>query len=468
MDAAAKQQIVERLKQANSILVTVSNNPSVDQLAACIGATLLLNRIQKHATAVFSGNVPSTLEFLQPEKTIERTTDSLRDFIISLDKSKADKLRYKVEDQVVRIFITPYRTKISEADLVFSEGDFNVEAVLALGVQDRNQIDAAITAHGRILHDATVITVNTGHTPPTTMGQLNWQDANASSLSEMIVSISEAFGTGLIDNQMATAFLTGIVSETDRFSNDRTSPRVMTMSAQLMAAGANQQLIAAKLDETAPVKVPQATSAKKAAVPADSGVLSIPHEAKKAAAPPPPSPAPAPSQIQIDEKGDLVPEAPKPPVPPAPELPKIQLSDKPMVGPPPVPAAGPSLAPPPTSPHAYLDPNQYQPVMSSSFSATTGGDAGSGDAEISSARSAVDKAIESTPFDPAMHPLDSFGSKDVNLGISKTEPAKPSPAPDANNGTPSLQLPMNGNTPPTAPAPGPSLSPPPSTPPPLA
>src|SRR6185312_5982122 len=99
--AQAKQQIVERVKQAENILVTVSNNPTVDQLAACIGLTLLLNKMGKHATAVFSGKVPSTIEFLQPEKTIETTTDSLQDFIISLDKNKADKLRYKVENDVV-------------------------------------------------------------------------------------------------------------------------------------------------------------------------------------------------------------------------------------------------------------------------------------------------------------------------------------------------------------------------------
>src|SRR4051794_31413194 len=107
MEAPAKQQIVERIKQAENVLITVSKNPSVDQLAALIGLTLLLNKMNKSATAVFSGKVPSTIEFLQPEKTIETSIDSLRDFIISLDKSKADKLRYKVEDQVVRIFITP-------------------------------------------------------------------------------------------------------------------------------------------------------------------------------------------------------------------------------------------------------------------------------------------------------------------------------------------------------------------------
>ena len=71
-----KQQIVDRLKQANNILVTVKSNPTVDHLAACIGLTLALNKLGKHATAVFSGAIPSTIEFLQPEKTLERKTDS--------------------------------------------------------------------------------------------------------------------------------------------------------------------------------------------------------------------------------------------------------------------------------------------------------------------------------------------------------------------------------------------------------
>ena len=113
----AKSQLVEKLKSANNVLVTVSRNPSVDQLSALLGLTLLLNKQGKHTAAVFSGEVPSTIEFLQPEDTIEKNTDSLRDFIIALDKSKADKLRYKVEDNVVRIFITPYKTSISQDDL---------------------------------------------------------------------------------------------------------------------------------------------------------------------------------------------------------------------------------------------------------------------------------------------------------------------------------------------------------------
>jgi hypothetical protein len=241
-----KQQVVDALKKANNVLITVSQNPTIDQLASCIGLALMLNKMNKHATAIFSGNVPSTIEYLQPEKLLETNTDSLRDFIISLDRAKADKLRYKVEDNVVRIFITPYRTSLSQNDLVFSQGDFNVDAVVALGVDQREHLDLAIMQQGRILHDAVVIGISSGANP-SNVGAINWHEPAASSICELIGGMSDSMQSGLLDAQIATALLTGIVAETDRFRNEKTSAKVMSMSAQLMAAGANQQLIAQQL-----------------------------------------------------------------------------------------------------------------------------------------------------------------------------------------------------------------------------
>lgn len=245
-----KQQLVDRIKSASNVLVTVSRNPSVDALSALLGLTLILNKQGKHAAAVFSGVVPSTLEFLQPEETIEKNTDSLRDFIIALDKNKADKLRYKVEDNVVRIFITPYRTSISQEDFEFSEGDFNVDVVIAVGVRQQEELDEAITVHGRILHDATVASINI--LPDAGLGSINWSEPQASSLSELVTELGQLLGPNLLDEQIATALLTGIVAETNRFSNDKTSSVTMSMSASLMKAGANQQLVASKLEEQHP------------------------------------------------------------------------------------------------------------------------------------------------------------------------------------------------------------------------
>jgi len=475
MDASAKQQVVERLKTAQNILVTVSTNPNVDQLAACIGLTLLLNKTGKHTTAVFSGAVPSTLEFLQPEKTIEHNTDSLRDFIISLDKEKADKLRYKVEDDVVKIFITPYRTSLSDKDLVFSQGDFNVEAVVALGVKEKSQLDAALTAHGRILHDATVISVNAGKEKAGDIGQLNWLDETASSLSEMIVSISEALGSNLIDNQMATAFLTGIVAETQRFSNPKTSPKVMTMSAQLMAAGANQQLIVSKLETEVIAPPAQAAKAPSNDEPPktaakDDGTLSVDHSND---ASPKTEDKPAVDSSKDNETQKTAPAAEvADEKKPEPELKVEELSGEINID-----AEGNIVAEdsknqkPPSMPgsHELLTPTNGKPILESPFTASTepgwGSDSNSGTTDpfsdsgggtilthaptvkppepksdidlnalqegveiptephVDNARNAVESAFASAPFDPANNPVEALNSTPI-------EPAEETKADD--------------------------------------
>lgn len=250
-----KAKLANRLKEANNVLVSVTTSPSVDQFAAAIAMTLILNKLGKHATTVFSGTIPSTVEFLQPEKVVETNTDSLRDFIISLDKSKADKLRYKIEDNFVKIFITPYHASIGEKDLVFSQGDFNVDVVLGLGVHQREELDQAITAHGRILHDATVMSINTQ--APSNLGSINWSDSKSSSLCEMIVYLSDLLAKqGLFDTQISNALLTGIVAETQRFSNQKTTSSTMSASSKLLASGANQQLVATQLTPKSPLVEP--------------------------------------------------------------------------------------------------------------------------------------------------------------------------------------------------------------------
>ncbi len=289
MQNPAAEQATKAIKDANNVLVTVKNNPSVDELSAAIALTLMLKHLNKHAITVFSGRVPSTIEFLQPEMAIDTNTDSLRDFIIALDKSKADKLRYKVEDNVVRIFITPYKTSITERDLEFSQGDFNVDVVVALGVVTKEDFDQAVTAHGRILHDATVVTL-TKKDMLSQLGAVNWQEHAASSISEMITSIVDGLGENLLDGQIATALLTGIVSETDRFRNENTTPQVMSLSSRLMAAGANQQLIAEKLEEPdmGPEVAPLSVSEN------NDGALEIAHDDEEAV-----------SNIHIDDSGNL-------------------------------------------------------------------------------------------------------------------------------------------------------------------
>jgi nanoRNase/pAp phosphatase (c-di-AMP/oligoRNAs hydrolase) len=60
----AKQQVVAKIKESTKILVTVSDSPSVDALSAAIGLTMLLDKQEKYATAIFSGQTPPAIAFL--------------------------------------------------------------------------------------------------------------------------------------------------------------------------------------------------------------------------------------------------------------------------------------------------------------------------------------------------------------------------------------------------------------------
>lgn len=270
----SKKKLLAKLSESKNVLITVSKNPSVDQLAALMGLALALDKAKKHTAAVFSGRVPSTLEFLQPEDTIQQSTDSLRDFIISLDRAKAAKLRYTAEEDVVKIFITPYRTSIAQEDLAYSQGEYNVDLVIALGVKQQSDLDDAIISHGSILHDATVATINL--TNEAGLGTINWNEENASSLCELVTELVQAIDESLIDGQIATSLLTGIVAETARFSNDKTSSHTMSASAALMTAGANQQLIATQLEQGDHSEESNGPAAGEAAVTTD-GTLEIDH-----------------------------------------------------------------------------------------------------------------------------------------------------------------------------------------------
>ncbi|NLA42931.1 hypothetical protein GX865_02110 [Candidatus Saccharibacteria bacterium] len=293
-DTGVKQQIVDSVKGADTILVTVGQNPSVDELSAALGLTMYFNDLGKHATAVVSGDIPPAITFLKPEKTFENSVDSLRDFVIALDKEKADHLRYKVDGDVVKIFITPYKTVISQKDLEYSQGDYNVEMVLALGVKSQDQLDKALSAHGRILHDASVATIGL---EPSTLGTMDWNDAGASSLCELAFGLTEDLKneTKPMTERVASALLTGVVAATDRFSNDKTTAESMTVSAKLMAIGANQQLIAAKLREGSKLELSEGQATKRIGgqtsgqskqkrpdkKPNDKNSLSISHEPTK-------------------------------------------------------------------------------------------------------------------------------------------------------------------------------------------
>ena len=258
-------RVVEKIKASENILIALSKNPNIDEISAALGLAMILDTMRKHVTAIFSGQVPNVLQFLKPEETFEKTTNSLQDFIIALSKDKVDHISYKIEGDFVKVYVTPYKATIGQSDLSMSHGDYNVDLVICFNIISGDEIDPALSEYGRIMHDATAInlTIDT----PGRFAELEWQDSNVSSISEMIVVLADKLGLASFSEQVATALLTGIVASTDHFSNPRTSSNTMSIASKLMSFGANQQLISSQIMEK--IKTPD--EAQVPAAPAATG-----------------------------------------------------------------------------------------------------------------------------------------------------------------------------------------------------
>ena len=238
-------QVAEKIKHGTNILIALSKDPNLDEISAAIALAIILDQQKKHVTAIYSGKTPNALEFLKPEETFQKDTSSLQDFIIALNKSKADHLTYQIDGDYVKIFITPYKRQVTKEDLEYSYGDYNVDLVIVFNVNAGSEIDSALSEYGRIMHDATAINITSG--VPGHFADLEWSDPSKSSVCEMVYDLISVLDIDSISQEVATALLTGILSATERFANNRTKPTTMAVASKLMEAGADQQLISSNI-----------------------------------------------------------------------------------------------------------------------------------------------------------------------------------------------------------------------------
>ena len=245
-----KQQTSEAVRQAETILIMTGQRPTIDQVSSTVALAAILRKFGKKVTAVISDDIPAGAKFL-PTNLIERTLGGLRDFNIEVDLSHAevDTLKYGVEDGKLNIHITPFAGGFQSKDVSFSHGDFHFDLVIILGVPFHNRIDKVYLDNSEKLSETPLVNIDF-HRSNEQYGAINLVEGHAASLAEILMALSESLQTGLIDETIATALLAGIMAATDRFTATHTTAKAMTVAAQMMAVGADQQQIVRGLYRT--------------------------------------------------------------------------------------------------------------------------------------------------------------------------------------------------------------------------
>jgi len=253
MELTPKQQVVEALRSSKNFLILTHKNPDGDALGSMLALYLTLRRLEKNVTVVSLDALPSVFSFLPSIDQIEKSFAGSRDFVISVNTSEvsADKIMYKVHEGRLDVVITPKRGQFSSGLVSFPKGGFNFDAIVVLDSPDLERVGKLYEENADIFFEVPVINID-HHAGNDHFGKINFIEITATSTAEILVSIIESL-TGdpkFFDENIATNLLTGIITDTNSFQNTNTTPKSLTVAAQLVALGGRQQEIIKNIYKT--------------------------------------------------------------------------------------------------------------------------------------------------------------------------------------------------------------------------
>lgn len=255
MDIIDRSQALELIKTAKNILIAPSSPMDGDSIGSSLALMSVFRKIGKTVTVASADPVPDSLKFLPYVNQIETSLPNTKDFVISLDTKTADvdHMKYEVEAGKINIIITPKNGKFSPHDISFIRGDSNFDLIITVDTGDLVQIGKLYEENKSLFEKGPLLNID-HHASNSKFGTHNFLDYSAASTTQMLTGLikdlQKESPEALIDEDVATLLLTGIITDTGSFQHSNTSPEAFEVAADLLELGGRQQEIIKHLFKT--------------------------------------------------------------------------------------------------------------------------------------------------------------------------------------------------------------------------
>lgn len=246
------QQILESIKRSTRPLICVPASGGADAYATAIGLSKVLKKLEKQPIIVAAdGKAPKNLHFLDGHDEVQTSIEDLRHFVIELDatQTKVNELSYELKDDKLFVYLSPKKGFWNDRDVRTRTSAYRYDLIICIGSPDYESCAQLYTENPDFFFRTPVINID--HTPENEhYGQMNVVDLTASACGEVCHDLIEAIEPGLIDEHIATAFLTGMVAKTKSFKTKNVTPKTLQTASKLMAKGAKRDDIVSRLYRT--------------------------------------------------------------------------------------------------------------------------------------------------------------------------------------------------------------------------
>lgn len=235
------EQVLEALKRSDRPLLVVGAGSGPDGYASAIGLSLVLKKLGKKPEIVaHDGPAPKTLAFLGAHD-VKARLEKLRRFRITLDTSKVaiDELSYERNDDALVIQLAPKAGFWEPQDVKTSADGYRFDLIVALSAPDLEACGTPYRENPDFFY--AVPLVNVDHAPGNEhYGAINHVDLAACAVGEALAALVTQMDPELLDADVATAFLTGMIAKTKSFKAPGLTPKTLEAASKLVALGARR------------------------------------------------------------------------------------------------------------------------------------------------------------------------------------------------------------------------------------
>lgn len=239
------EEVFEQIKKAKNILVTFGKSWNGDSVASALAMFLFLKKIGKKASLVSENFENNNLySFLPSFNMIQEELKSERNFVISLDTSgaKLDKVKYVTEDNKLKFIVTSKDGEFKESDVTAEMSGLEHDLILVIDTPDLECLGSIYDNNTSFFYETPIVNID-HHANNEKFGQVNYVNLVSVSTAEILFSLFKHHDPDLVDSEIATCLLAGMISKTKSFKTDNLTPKSLSDAAELISLGARREEI---------------------------------------------------------------------------------------------------------------------------------------------------------------------------------------------------------------------------------
>lgn len=246
------------LERSKRPLILLSANPNVDDFSSAFGVATLLSKLTKPVEIVTSGGTtPKALSFLQNTTQVRGDIQNIAKLTlkVKLDRAGLDELSYHKDDEAdeLHIHLLPRQGHWKPEDVTVETQSYKYDLLICIGGADLEQFGDVYDRYQDFFFKTPIINID--HSGKNEhFGQANVVDMSAVACAEVCYDLFCQIDESLIDEEVATYFLTGMIHKTRSFRSENVTPKTLKVAGDLISRGARRDEIVAKLYKTRSVE----------------------------------------------------------------------------------------------------------------------------------------------------------------------------------------------------------------------